>query len=63
MACASKELRVVKSGEEEMINMEMEECMQNGNPRDRVVCDFVASMTDRYALDLYTSIFFPSPLV
>ncbi len=28
----------------------------------RVVCDFIASMTDRYALDLYSQLFFPSPL-
>ncbi len=27
--------------------------------RPRKVCDFIAGMTDRYALDLYTSIFFP----
>ncbi|MCD6388024.1 MAG: deoxyguanosinetriphosphate triphosphohydrolase [Desulfobulbaceae bacterium] len=27
----------------------------------RKVCDFVAGMTDRYALDLYTDIFFPKP--
>ncbi|MFZ5759630.1 MAG: deoxyguanosinetriphosphate triphosphohydrolase [Thermodesulfobacteriota bacterium] len=29
--------------------------------RPRKVCDFIAGMTDRYALDLYTSIFFPKP--
>ncbi len=29
--------------------------------RDRKVCDFIAGMTDRYALDLYTEIFFPKP--
>ncbi len=29
----------------------------------RVVCDFIASLTDRYALKLYEDIFFPSPLV
>ena len=27
----------------------------------RKVCDFIAGMTDRYALDLYTNIFFPKP--
>ncbi len=27
----------------------------------RKVCDFIAGMTDRYALDLYTDIFFPKP--
>ncbi|MDH3776856.1 MAG: hypothetical protein OER59_07350, partial [Desulfobulbaceae bacterium] len=25
------------------------------------VCDFVAGMTDRYALDLYKEIFLPKP--
>jgi len=30
-------------------------------PRHRKVCDFIAGMTDRYALDLYTNIFFPKP--
>ncbi len=27
----------------------------------RLVCDFIAGMTDRYALDLYTHIFMPKP--
>jgi len=30
---------------------------------ERTVCDFVASMTDRHALNLYTKIFFPCPIV
>ena len=30
---------------------------------ERKVCDFVASITDRYALNLYEEIFFPSPSV
>ncbi len=29
--------------------------------QERQVCDFIAGMTDRYALDLYTKIFFPKP--
>ena len=29
--------------------------------RHRKVCDFIAGMTDRYALDLYVEIFFPKP--
>ena len=29
--------------------------------RERKVCDFIAGMTDQYALDLYTSIFLPQP--
>jgi dGTPase len=31
--------------------------------KERIVCDFIASMTDRYAMGLYTRLFFPSPLV
>ena len=30
-------------------------------PPHRKVCDFIAGMTDRYALDLYTHIFMPKP--
>ena len=29
--------------------------------RERMVCDFIASMTDRYALELYNEIFLPKP--
>lgn len=31
------------------------------NDRARAVCDFIAGMTDRYALDLYQHIFLPQP--
>ena len=35
---------------------------QNGEiQRHRMVCDFIAGMTDRYALDLYERIFLPKP--
>jgi len=47
----------------ELENMEMEDCINNSHSRERIVCDLIASMTDRYALDLYEKIFFPSPLV
>ncbi len=43
--------------------MEMEGCMDNGDDADRVVCDFIASMTDDYAMALYSKLFFPSPFV
>ncbi|MEW6218239.1 MAG: deoxyguanosinetriphosphate triphosphohydrolase [Thermodesulfobacteriota bacterium] len=33
----------------------------DGTPKHRKVCDFIAGMTDRYALDLYAQIFFPKP--
>ncbi len=35
----------------------------NGLSHGRSVCDFIASMTDRCALNMYERIFFPSPLV
>lgn len=48
--------------EKELAKMEM-----GGFPKEtrqeRKVCDLVASMTDRYALNLYQEIFFPTPLV
>ncbi len=31
--------------------------------RERMVCDVIASMTDRSAMNLYKKIFFPSPLI
>jgi dGTPase len=46
----------------QLINMEMAE-ISKGQPMDRVVCDFIASMTDRYAINLYEKLFLPSPLV
>jgi len=30
-------------------------------PRHRMVCDFIAGMTDRFAMDLYWNIFLPKP--
>lgn len=38
------------------------EYLRNEN-QERIVCDLIASMTDRYALNLYKTLFFPSPLV
>ena len=35
----------------------------NSQTRERTVCDLIASMTDRYAMNLYQKIFFPSPVV
>lgn len=34
----------------------------DAHPKEQIVCDLIASMTDRYALDLYSRLFFPSPL-
>lgn len=33
----------------------------DATPKEQMVCDFIAGMTDRYALDLYTNIFLPKP--
>lgn len=49
--------------EKELTRMGIAGCMDNGQPREQVVCDFIASITDRYALNLYEKIFFPSPTV
>ncbi len=42
-------------------DLQMDGCIADGQPRERLVCDFIASMTDRYAMNLYTRLFFPSP--
>jgi dGTPase len=35
----------------------------NDQRQERTVCDLIASMTDRYAMNLYQKIFFPSPVI
>ncbi|MBI9081957.1 MAG: deoxyguanosinetriphosphate triphosphohydrolase [Desulfobacterales bacterium] len=47
----------------ELDRMDMGGCNHGQYPRKRVVCDLIASITDRYALNLYERIFFPSPMV
>lgn len=47
----------------ELAHMGIAGCLDNGTPRRQVVCDFIASITDRYALGLYEKIFFPSPTI
>lgn len=49
--------------ESELARMGIAGCLNNGEGREQVVCDFIASMTDRHALDLYQKIFFPSPTI
>ena len=49
--------------EQELHNMEMEATLSNSETKERKVCDMIASMTDRYALDLYAKLFFPRPMV
>ncbi|THB80703.1 MAG: deoxyguanosinetriphosphate triphosphohydrolase [Desulfobacteraceae bacterium] len=49
--------------QKELEKMEMAPWDPAQNPIDRSVCDAVASMTDRYAMELYKKLFFPKPLV
>ncbi|WP_373499999.1 deoxyguanosinetriphosphate triphosphohydrolase [Desulfococcus sp.] len=49
--------------ERELVSMEMQNLLNSGHPYERLVCDFIASMTDRYAMNLYSRLFFPTPLV
>jgi dGTPase len=49
--------------QKELAVLEMSACNHNGQPKERIVCDFIASLTDRHALDLYSKIFFPTPQV
>ncbi len=50
---------------EELVRIELADSAYKDKEQsdERVVCDLIASMTDRYALNLYTAIFFPSPFV
>lgn len=49
--------------QKELEKMEMAPWDESTTQLKRSVCDVVASMTDRYALELYTKLFFPRPLV
>jgi dGTPase len=49
--------------QKELEKMEMGPSDSGKNSLARSVCDLIASMTDRYALELYSKIFFPKPLV
>lgn len=46
----------------EMEKMEMGAVYHNSEPKERIVCDFIASMTDRYALAMFEKLFFPLPM-
>jgi dGTPase len=48
---------------QKLTELQMLERNHNHQPRERTVCDLIASMTDRYAMNLYQKIFFPSPVV
>jgi dGTPase len=45
----------------ELKKMRLPAIGSNGASKERLVCDLLACMTDRYALSLYARIFFPSP--
>jgi dGTPase len=45
----------------ELKKMRLPAVGSNGASKERLVCDLLACMTDRYALSLYARIFFPSP--
>ncbi|MDM8549349.1 deoxyguanosinetriphosphate triphosphohydrolase [Desulfobacterales bacterium HSG2] len=49
--------------EKKLEEMEMGEDGYEDQSHERIVCDFIASLTDRHALGLYKTLFFPSPLV
>lgn len=49
--------------EKELAEMNMTQCNHADLAKERVVCDLIASMTDRMALELYQKNFFPSSLV
>jgi len=44
-------------------DLEMARCSPDCRPNERQVADVIASMTDRYALNLYKLLFFPSSIV
>ncbi|MBL0713426.1 MAG: deoxyguanosinetriphosphate triphosphohydrolase [Desulfosarcina sp.] len=47
----------------ELAAMDMDGCNHHRQPRERLVCDLLASMTDRYAMAVYRRIFFPMSVV
>ncbi|MCD4744541.1 MAG: deoxyguanosinetriphosphate triphosphohydrolase [Desulfobacteraceae bacterium] len=49
--------------QKELEKMEMAPWDPSLNPLNRSVCDLIASMTDRYALEIYERVFLPSSLL
>lgn len=49
--------------QKELEKMEIAPWEPSSNSIKRSVCDLIASMTDRYALEIYEKVFFPSSLV
>lgn len=48
---------------EKLAVMEMQGAYDDDTPAERVICDLIAAMTDRFILNLYRDIFIPTPLV
>jgi dGTPase len=48
---------------QQLMKMQMLGSNHDQQPKERTVCDLIASMTDRYAMNLYQKIFFPSPVL
>lgn len=48
---------------EKLRGLEMGTAHYNDELEERIICDYIASMTDRYLLNLYNEIFIPTPLV
>jgi dGTPase len=46
-----------------LADLKLSSCIHNGQSRERTVCDLIASMTDRYAMNIYSKLFFPTPLI
>ena len=46
-----------------LIKMELVHLLSKEKNKKKIVCDCIASMTDNYAMDLYSKLFFPNPLV
>ncbi|MFO7839498.1 MAG: deoxyguanosinetriphosphate triphosphohydrolase [Desulfosalsimonadaceae bacterium] len=49
--------------ENRLAGMEMAAVYHQDISLERLICDFIASMTDRYVLNLYNELFVPTPLV
>ena len=56
-------LKNINGLQKELEKMEMAPWDSSKNSLERSVCDLIASMTDRYVLELYAKIFFPKPHV
>ncbi len=49
--------------QEKLSELQMDGCNHHHPPKERIVCDLIASVTDQYAMNLYKKLFFPSPMI